>query len=128
VPFSKQSGAVPNRKQEDLHAGGVLGPVDESGEVVDKGDLGALEEGQGDRVDDGGLASGRDADVVRFSGLDQFEPVLEAGATAAVDGDAQHHRMALGLAQFGQPFRGAVGQGQAVTAGGRRDLEGGLRR
>ena len=74
-------------------------------------------------VDDRRLPISCNADVVRLGGPDKFEPVLEARAAAAVDGDAQQDRMALGRAQFGQAPGGAVGQGQAVAGRGRRDLE-----
>ena len=96
-----------------------------TGEVVDEGDLGALEEGQGNRVDEGRLAVGLDTDVVRLGGLDQLHAVLEAGAAAAVDGDTQQDRMALGPGERGQAGGRAGGQAEAMAAGVGRDLEGG---
>jgi dGTPase len=94
-----------------------------AGQIIDEGDLRALKEGQGDGVNERGLAVGLDADVVGLGSLDQFEAILEAGAAAAVDSDAQHDRMALGQGQLGQSSRRALGQRQAVAAGGRRNLE-----
>src|SRR5690606_32220133 len=90
---------------------------------VDEGDLGVLEERQGDGVDHGGLAFGFDAQVVRLGGLDQFEPILEAGTAAAVHRHAQQDGMALGLGQLRQTAGGAVRQGQSVTAGSRGNLK-----
>ena len=60
-----------------------------AGQIIDEGDLRALEEGQGDGVNERGLAVGLDADVVGLGSLDQFEAILEAGAAAAVDSDAE---------------------------------------
>src|SRR5215210_1534791 len=66
-------------------------------EAVDEVDLGALEIGGAERIDD-------DADAVRLElvvtlhrAAIEAERVLEAGAPAALDGDAQHRGLAFRL-------------------------------
>ena len=108
-------------------AGGGVGVSDDelgASQFVAEGDLGALQEGDRDRIDQGGLAVAFDAQVVVLGRLDQFEPILEARTPAAVDRDAQHQGPALGRAQFRQAFGGAGGQDDALRRA-RGDGEGG---
>lgn len=113
-------------------AGGGIGVADHElgpGQFVDEGDLGALEEGDRDRVDQGGLAVQLNAQVVGLGGVDQFKAVLEARTTAAVDGDAQHPRSALRPGQLGQPDGRAGSQHDTLgRTGGDFQLRGRRRR
>src|SRR5690606_24246618 len=93
-----------------------LDPELSAEQLVDELDLRAGEEGQGDRVDQGGLTVALDAHVVRLGRLDQFEAVLEAGAAAAVHRHAQHQRAALGGGELGQAAGGACGQSDGFDA------------
>src|SRR5215207_4182618 len=65
-------------------------------EVVDEVDGGTLEEGQRHLVDEHGGPVPLDDDVVRLRRPLDVEGVLEAGAAAAVDADAQHRPGGLG--------------------------------
>ncbi len=98
-----------------------------AGQFVDEGDLGVLQEGDRDGIDQNGLAVAFDVQVVVLGRLDQFEPILEARTAAAVDGDTQHQRATLGRAQFRQAPGGAGGQNDALRRA-RGDGEGGCGR
>src|SRR5829696_6867742 len=80
-------------------------------EVVDEVDGGTLEEGQRDLVDEHGGPVPLDDDVVRLRRPLDVEGVLEAGAAAAVDADAQHRPGRLGAHDLvdapRRPFREA---------------------
>lgn len=89
-----------------------------AGQFIDKGDLGSLEEGDGDGIDHRCLTVATDDQVIGLGRVDQFQPILEARAAAAVDGDAQHDGLALDLCQLGQTFRRALGQKDAFRRAG----------
>src|SRR5260370_24845259 len=65
-------------------------------QVVDEIDLGAFHVAQRDRVDEHGRAVARDHEIVWRLALLHVEPVLEPGAAAALDADAEHGAGGLG--------------------------------
>ena len=81
-------------------------------QAFDVVDLGAEDELHADLVDDDGDAVDLE-DVVVVLGLVEGERVLEAGAAAAADGDAQRLVLGVGLAaqQLADLLGGLVGEG-----------------
>ena len=84
-----------------------------TGQFVDKGDFRTLEEGNGHLIHQGRLAVTLHAQIVGLSLLNQIHQILKARTAPALDGDAQHQGLALGLRQRGQPTCGSLGQGDA---------------
>ena len=90
-------------------------------EVVDRG---ALQVGQAERVDDDRDAVQLDRVVAVLAPVVEAERVLEAGAAAALDGDAQHRHLVGGVLgeQVADLRRGSLGQRDVL--GGLDDLHG----
>src|SRR5215207_4481956 len=90
-------------------------------QIVDEINLGACEERYRGRIDQHHRALARDHEVVLGLGVVDVELVLEAGAAAALDGDAQHGAVAFGLEDFpdaaGGPLADGDGSGHGMLSG-----------
>src|SRR5229473_2127472 len=86
----------------------IFNPERGPNEVVDKIDLSAGHVLHGNRVDQHGGAVVRKHEVVVRLGGDAIELVLESGASAARDADAQHRAWRLGLEKLANSPRRAI--------------------
>src|SRR5512132_3838354 len=90
-------------------------------QVVDEIDFGAGEERHRGWIDQHHRALAGDHEVILGPGVVDVEFVLEAGAAAALDGDAQHGAVAFGLEDFadaaGGPLADGDGSGHGMLSG-----------
>src|SRR5437870_2923094 len=90
-------------------------------QVVDEIDLRAREERHRGWIDQHHRALARDHQIVLSLGVVDVELVLEAGAAAALDGDAQHGAVAFDFKDFadaaGGPLADGDGSGHGMLSG-----------
>ena len=94
---------------QEAVAFGLMHTERRADQVVDEIDLRARQERHRGRIDQHHRAIALDHQIVLGPGVLDVELVLEAGAAATLDGDAQHGAVAFGLEDFarcgGQPAR-----------------------